>query len=689
MASGSRIKGLTIQIDGDTTGLNQALKKTNSTINSTQRELKDVERLLKLDPTNTELLRQKQRLLAEQISTTSDKLKTLKEAQKQAQDQLERGEISQKQYDALEREVAETEQELRKLEDAADDTQKELDQLGDEAEEAAGDTDKLSISLKDMIKNAAVNLAVDAIREIGREAIEAAKYVVEVGSNFEAEMDKVAAISGATGSELDALSEKAKQMGATTKFSASESAEAFEYMAMAGWKTDEMLKGIDGVMALAAASGEDLATTSDIVTDALTAFGESADQSGRLADIMAAASSNANTNVAMMGETFKYAAPVAGSLGASMEDTAIAVGLMANSGIKASQAGTALRSGLTNLVKPTKQMKEYMEKYNVAVVENEDGSVNLRDTMIDLREKMGGLTETEQAAAAGAIFGKNAMSGWLAIINSSDEDFDQLCTAIDNSNGAAQGMADTMQNNLSGSLTIFKSALEGLGIAMYEKVAGPMTGAVESATKFISGLTEAISGSKSYIDDFYDSVKDANEETAKSIENAKKTVDDAKSKVTLLTGYEQEFTTIIGKCSQFKQSLDGLGGKSKQVGYLKKSFDETTGAIKETYTITDEFTKSKITDMVSELSGTVDGLAEAWNAETGELTASKEQLEEWFGVAKEVAMYEALEDSIKELTTAYGEAGIAQIKAKSGYDAAKEALDAFYVQYQLVVAFRG
>ena len=187
-----------------------------------------------------------------------------------------------------------------------------------------------------------------------------------------------------------------------TKFSASEAGEAFEYMAMAGWKTEDMLEGVEGIMNLAAASGEDLGTTSDIVTDALTAFGLSAKDSGHFADILAAASTNANTNVSMLGESFKYAAPVAGSLGISAEDTSVALGLMANAGIKASQAGTSLRTGLTNLAKPTKQMQTYMDRYNIALVENDDGSINLRETMISLREKMGGLSESEQAAAASA-----------------------------------------------------------------------------------------------------------------------------------------------------------------------------------------------------------------------------------------------------------------------------------------------
>lgn len=288
---------------------------------------------------------------------------------------------------------------------------------------------------------------------------------VKTAADFDTSMSKVAAVSGASGSDFDALRNKAREMGAQTKFSASEAADAMNYMAMAGWKTEDMLNGVEGIMNLAAASGADLATTSDIVTDALTAFGRSAEDSGRLADIMAAASSNANTNVEMMGETFKYAAPVAGALGFTMEDTAIAIGLMANAGIKASSAGTALRTGMTNLVKPTKQMQAAMDKYGIEVT-NADGSMkSMREITDILRKKLGGLDEAEQAAAAGAIFGKNAMAGWLAIINGADKDVEKLTKAVDESAGTAEEMAEVMQDNLSGQLTILKSQVQELGIS--------------------------------------------------------------------------------------------------------------------------------------------------------------------------------------------------------------------------------
>lgn len=438
-----------------------------------------------------------------------------------------------------------------------------------------------------------INKAVSALKEFGSE-------VVSSGMEFESKMSQVSAISGkvadkdlqgiidiankmglqfentgdATSTAMSILTAKAKEMGEKTKFSAAESADAFTYMSMAGWKTADMLEGIEGIMMLAAASGEDLATTSDIVTDALTAFGQGAEQSGRLADIMAAASSNANTNVSMMGETFKYAAPVAGALGYSMEDTALAIGLMANAGIKGSQAGTSLRSMMSRLSAPTGDVNQAMHTLGVSLTDGEGNMLSFRDVMGQLRKAMGsgyltmdeytdrlriieeelaaqnltmsgyalrqqelneklengtitqeqyaqgmadldelvkmGLVSTtgsyeqalndlaiamwgaegaQAAELASTIAGKNAMSGFLAIIGASDEDFDNLANAIDNSSGSAQAMADTMNDNLQGALTLLDSALGTLKLTVYETFSDTAKDAVSSLTGVVTAFT--------------------------------------------------------------------------------------------------------------------------------------------------------------------------------------------------------
>ena len=312
-----------------------------------------------------------------------------------------------------------------------------------------------------------------------------------VGSSFEAAMSKVSAISGATGDSLQSLTDKAKEMGAKTKFSASESASALQYMAMAGWDTESMLNGIDGIMNLAAADGLDLATTSDIVTDALTAFNLKASDSTHFADVLAKASSSANTNVSMLGESFKYVAPLAGTMGYSVEDVSLALGLMANASVKGSMAGTSLKTALSNLASPTEAMANVMAEYGISISDAEGNALPLIDVMKQLREKFSGLSETEQAAAASTLFGKEAMSGMLAIINASDSDFDNLTKNINNADGAAQAMADTMQDNLQGQITILKSALEGLGIEIYEGMSAPLQEAAVEAQNYVNRLTEA------------------------------------------------------------------------------------------------------------------------------------------------------------------------------------------------------
>lgn len=292
----------------------------------------------------------------------------------------------------------------------------------------------------------------------------------KTGIDFGDSMAKVQATSGASGKEMDALREKAKAMGATTKFSASDSADALNYMALAGWDSKQMIDGLGGVMDLAAASGEDLASVSDIVTDGLSAFGLQAKDSGRMADVLAASSSNANTDVAGLGESFKYVAPVAGALGFTIEDTSKAIGLMANAGIKGSQSGTSLRTMMTNLAKPTAGMKKEMDKLGISLTDS-DGKMKTFDVIMgDLRKSFGGLDEAQQANSAATIFGKEAMSGALAIVNASESDYDKLGNAINNSGGKAKEMAEIMEGTLGGSIREIKSALEGFAISIFEEM---------------------------------------------------------------------------------------------------------------------------------------------------------------------------------------------------------------------------
>lgn len=482
----NRIKGITVEIGGDTTKLQTALQGVNKEIKNTQAQLKDVEKLLKLDPGNTELLAQKHKLLGQAVEETKNKLQTLKTAQEQANEALKNGTISQEQYDALQREIVETEQELKRLEEQANQSATALQKISATGEKLQTVGSNIESAGKKLLP------VTGAVTALGTAAVKTA-------ADFDTAMSQVAAVSGATGSDLDALREKAREMGSKTKFSASEAAEAMNYMAMAGWKTGDMLDGIEGIMNLAAASGEDLATTSDIVTDALTALGLSAADSGHFADILAAASSNANTNVSMMGETFKYCAPVAGALGFSAEDTAEAIGLMANAGIKSSQAGTAMRTMLTNLTGEVTFAGESFGELTIQTT-NADGSMrSLGDILADCRVAFSQMSESEKAANAEALVGKNAMSGFLAVMNAAPGDIEKLNSAINNCDGTAEKMATTMQDNLAGQLTILKSQLEELAISFGELLMPAIRTIVGWIQKFVDWLNGMDEGTKKVI----------------------------------------------------------------------------------------------------------------------------------------------------------------------------------------------
>ena len=587
-----RISGITIEIDGDARKFTNELKDVEKAASNTQRELKDINRLLKMDPGNADLIAQKQRALADAIDQTKEKLRLLKEASQQADQALANGTMSQTQYDALQREIIETEEDLKKLEDQA---RKTGSALG-ESMKKAGDQMKTVGDKMSSVGDTMTQKVTLPIVGIGT-------AVVKVAADFEAEMSKVQAISGATGEELTQLKEKAREMGEKTKFSATEAAQAMEYMAMAGWKPQQMMEGLSGIMNLAAASGEELATTSDIVTDALTAFGLSAEDGGHFADILAAASSNANTNVSLMGETFKYVAPVMGSMGYSAEDAALAIGLMANAGIKGSQSGTALRSVITRLSAPTDAVASAMTTLGISLTDAYGNTLPFRDVMEQLRSAFangaltqeeysnklkkindelesgdlvlgsyeqamqelndkyseGGMTTTEynegleaiersltigdlemgsyqdaldnlniamygaadaqQAQLAAAIAGKYGMSGFMAVVNASEDDWHKLSAAIDGCsdemvrtadgsvmslkdamasgaeiteryNGAAEAMAATMQDNLQGDITTLISKLQELAISFGEILIPVLRELVDE----LKGITDAFNG---------------------------------------------------------------------------------------------------------------------------------------------------------------------------------------------------
>ena len=479
-----------IRFTAETKDFNEQIKRATQSMTEFRSEMKLSETQFKGNEQSIEALTSKKRILQQQLEASGNKVDALKNKLQKAKDIY--GENSLE-VSKLKTQLNNAERQYKETENAIEDVNRELNDQEKETEQATTAMRGLDSAMSKagdgftVFKGIVSNLVTDGIRLLVDGLKDAAKYAISTGMEFEAGMSQVEAVSGATAEEMKLLTAEAMRVGESTKFSASEAAEGLNYMAMAGWKSEDMLAGLEGMANLAASANTDLGTASDIVTDTLTAMGYAAGDSAKLADVMAAAASNANTNVEMMGYTFKYAAPVAGSLGYKMEDLAIATGLMANAGIKGEQAGTTLRAGLTNLVSPAKSAAEAMEKYGINI-KNADGTVKpLSETMELLRKKLGELPEAEQAAAASAIFGKEAMSGWLAVINSTDEDFDKLSTAIYGSEGAALKMAQTMQDNLKGDVEELGGALDTIAIKIQDKFSGAMREGVQAIHGFVTG----------------------------------------------------------------------------------------------------------------------------------------------------------------------------------------------------------
>lgn len=458
--------------------------------------------------------------------TAYQKQQTAVERSKQRVTDLEKEhERLQAEYDAtggesekLKKKLEANTEALAKARDKAADETEKLEEMGQALQEAGINTDNLAKNTEELQKQydrlqksqekvAAINEKIDknnaAIAQTKSQltgtigaiaAVGTAIYAgpVKKAAEFQEQMSGVKAISGATTEEIAQLSNKAKEMGASTKFTATEAGQAMEYMAMAGWKTEDMLGGIEGIMNLAAASGEDLASVSDIVTDALTAFGLSASDAGHFSDVLAQASSNANTNVSMMGSTFQKVAPVAGALGYSVEDMSLGIGLMANASIKAEVAGTSLKTALANMAKPTDAQAAAMKKYGISLT-NADGSMkSFGDVVKNLRSSLGGLSEAEQVAAATTIFGKESFAGMLAIVNASEADFNKLTDAVYNCDGAAKQMAETKLDNLNGSITLAQSAFDALQVELGELLLPTLTEGVKKFTEIVNAVTNFV-----------------------------------------------------------------------------------------------------------------------------------------------------------------------------------------------------
>ena len=493
----NRIKGITVEIGGDTTKLQNALKGVNGQIKNTQSALKDVEKLLKLDPTNTTLLAQKQKLLTQAIGETKEKLTTLKTAAEQANEQLQKGEISQEQYDALQREIAETEAELKKLESQASKTNQTLTKIG----EVGSKVESFGNGVTNVGKK--VSVASAAVTAMGGAAVKTAADFESSMSQVQATMgitkDSMSTLDGQSVNTMDALSDLAKEMGSKTAFSASECAEALNYLALAGYDTQEMADTLPTVLNLAAAGGLDLASASDMVTDAMSALGMETKDANKMVDQMAKTASSTNTSVGQLGEGILTIGATAKTVKGGTAELNTALGILANNGIKGAEGGTHLRNVILSLQNPTDKAAQQMDALGVSVFDSQGNMRSLNDILGDLNKSMDGMTAEEKANIVSKIFNKTDLSSVNALLANTGDTWTDLQTAIENSGGAAQQMADTQLDNLSGQLTILKSAVEGFAISIGEALMPMVKNIVAKIQSFVDWLNNLDEGTRQVI----------------------------------------------------------------------------------------------------------------------------------------------------------------------------------------------
>ncbi|MGN0484169.1 MAG: phage tail tape measure protein [Lachnospiraceae bacterium] len=493
----SRIQGITVEIGGDTTKLQTALKGLNGEIKSTQTQLKDVEKLLKMDPGNTELLAQKEKLLAQAVEETKRKLETLKTAAEQANMALANGDISQEQYDALQREIVETEQNLKSLETQANQSATALQKISATGEKMKTVGDNISSAGQKLLPVTA------GVTALGTASVTTAANFESSMSQVQATMgitkDSMSTLDGQSVNTMDALSDLAKEMGASTAFSATECAEALNYLALAGYSTQEMADTLPTVLNLAAAGGIDLASASDMVTDAMSALGMETSDADRMVDQMAKTASTTNTSVAQLGEGILTIGATAKSVKGGTAELNTALGILANNGIKGAEGGTHLRNIILSLQNPTDKAAASMEQLGVDVYDSEGNMRSLNDILGDLNTSMDGMTSEEKSNIISTIFNKTDLSSVNALLANTGSTWDSLQKSITESGGAAQQMADTQLDNLQGQLTLLKSALEGLAISFGQLLMPALKGIVGAVQSVVDWLNSLDEGTKKVI----------------------------------------------------------------------------------------------------------------------------------------------------------------------------------------------
>lgn len=457
-----RIKGITIEINAETKGLDKALQDVNKNSRDINKELRDVNKLLKFNPKDTELLAQKKKLLGDQVSTTKEKLDRLKQAEAEVQAQFERGDIGEEQYRAFQREVVETESKLKHYE-------KQLKQVSDSHLILSQNLQDAGKKMQDVGKKVS-DVGGDLTKKLTLPIAGVAAAASKLGIDFEASMSEVQAVTGASASEMETLEKAARDAGATTNKSAKDAADALLYMGLAGWDVTESQQALMPMLKLSSAGNMELGRTSDLVTDSMSALGIGIDDLDDYLDILAQTSRNSNTDIDALGEAFVQVGGRLNLLGVETSEAAVALGILGDNGIKGSEAGRGLNAILTNLTAPTGQAKKALDELGVSAFDSAGEFIGIEETLKLVEGSMEGMTQEQQNMYLSMIAGKEHGKTFNALLGSLGDGWDGLTADVENSNGALDEMYDTMTDNTAGAIDNLKSALEELGLKIWDNL---------------------------------------------------------------------------------------------------------------------------------------------------------------------------------------------------------------------------
>lgn len=542
---------------------------------------------------------------------------------------------------------------LDEAKNSADGCAVSIDEFGKKAKDAGQDLEeagKQGSTFADVLKaNITGDAIVAGVQMVADKAKEAAEYVVEIGSAFEAGMSEVEAISGATGSELEALENKAKSLGSSTKFSATEVAGAMTNMSLAGWSVNQTLSGIDGVLQLAAASGMDLANASQVVTDNISSFNLEASQSTLIADMMAYAQANSSTTAAELGEAYKNCGANMNAAGQDIETTTSMLESLANNGLRGSEAGTALAAVMRDMTSKMKDGKIAVGDTSVAVMDSSGNFRDMTDILKDVENATDGMGDAQKQAALMSTFTSDSIKGLNMLLNTGADQVAGYEVSLRNCSGTASDMAATMQDNLQGKLTELSSATEGLGIAVYDYISGPLQGGVGLLTDAVSGLTDAITPQKDAMQDMYDEVIQSSKEVADNVQ----AIDD-------------QFTGTL-------DSVENVGALADRLEELNNVEDRTA------------VQKQEMASIVDKLSQSIPELAGAYDDENDKLSVTNDELEKLVENYQQTAIQQAVIAATQDLINESLEAQVQLDKAQEQKKITEDRMDLLEKERELIV----